>query len=197
MPSELYRITVDQYDRMLEVGILTTDDRVELIDGYLMTRTGQTPAHVWAVESVDEVLDSLVGDAWCSRMRGPVRIPPFDEPEPDVAVARGTRLTYCRRHPDAAEIGLVVEVSDSTYDRDRGKKWEANARSGIPAYWIVNLPKRRVEVYTDPSPEGYKSRRDYQAGDSIPIVIDGQLLGHIAVADVLVPDEPVAEANGE
>ncbi len=119
---------------------------------------------------------------------------PSDEPEPDVVIARGTCDIYLRRHPDATDVVLIVEVSDTTYHRDRGKKWEANARSAIPAYWIVNLPRRRVEVYTDPTPEGYRSRQDYHSGDAIPIVIDGQPIGQVAVDDILPP--PLAEGNG-
>lgn len=192
-PSEFYRFTVDQYERMGEAGILTEDDRVELIDGYVVAKMGKGPEHFWVVETVDEMMKALLaGRALCTRREGTTRMPPVDEPEPDIAVARGTRASYLRRNPDASEIALVVEVSDTTYHRDRGKKWEANARSGIPVYWIVNLSRRRVEVYTDPSSEGYKSRRDYHFGESIPVVIDGQELGRIPVDAVLPP----AEDNG-
>jgi Uma2 family endonuclease len=194
-PAELYRFTVDQYDRMGDVGILTEDDRVELIDGYVVTKMSKKPPHVWGVESVEQLLRDLLGGAWCVRRESPARIPPFDEPEPDVFVARGTRITYLKRHPDATDIVLVVEVSDTTYHRDRGKKWDANARNGIPIYWIVNLPQRRVEVYADPGPEGYRSRQDYHAGEAIPVVIDGQPLGQVAVDDIL-PPAPAAEGNG-
>jgi Uma2 family endonuclease len=197
-PSELYRFTVDQYERMGEAGILTEDDRVELIDGHVVTKMGKGPAHFWVVETVEGVLKALLGDAWSVRREGAARMPPSDEPEPDVVVARGTRATYLERHPAADDIVLIVEVSDTTYHRDRGKKWAANARSGIPVYWIVNLSRRRVEVDTDPAPEGYGSRQDYHAGDSIPLVIDGQVIGQVAVDDILPPPPavPAAEGNG-
>ena len=195
---ELYRFTVDQYERMGEAGILTEDDRVELIDGCVVTKMGKKPPHVWGVDSVEHLLRDMLGGAWCVRRESPARIPPRDEPEPDVVVARGTRVTYLERHPDPADIVLIAEVSDTTYHRDRGKKWDANARSGIPVYWIVNLVKRRVEVYTDPGPEGYGSRRDDHAGETIPVVIDGQVLGQVAVNDILppAPAAPPAEGNG-
>jgi Uma2 family endonuclease len=194
--SELYRFTADQYERMEEAGILTEDDRVELIGGYVVTKMGKGPAHFWVVESTEGTLKLLLGGTWCVRREGTARIPPFDEPEPDVAVARGTRATYLQRHPAPADIVLLVEVSDTTYHRDRGKKWDANARSGIPVYWIVNLPRRRIEVYTDPTPEGYRSRRDYHPGESIPIVIDGQELGQVAVDDILPPPPAVPATDG-
>ncbi len=197
-PSEFYRFTIDQYERMGEAGILTEDDRVELLDGYVVTKMGKGPAHFWVVESVEGALKTLLGGAWCVRREGTARMPPSDEPEPDVVVARGTRATYLERHPGPADIVLLVEVSDTTYHRDRGKKWDANARSGIPVYWIVDLTRRRVEVYTDPTPEGYRSRRDYYAGEASPVVIDGQLIGHVAVDDILPPPPavPAAEGNG-
>jgi Uma2 family endonuclease len=140
----------------------------------------------------------LLAAGWCLRGESPANIPPFDEPEPDVVIARGTRATYLERHPDPADIALIAEVSDTTYHRDRGKKWDANAKSRIPVYWIVNLTQRRVEVYTDPSPEGYRSRRDYHAREAIPVVIDGQPLGQVAVDDILppAPAAPPAEGNG-
>jgi Uma2 family endonuclease len=196
--SELYRFTVDQYERMVEAGILTEDDRVELIDGYVVTKMGKRPPHVWTVDSLEDLLRALLGAKWCLRGENPANIPPFDEPEPDIVIARGTRVTYLGRHPDPADIVLIVEVSDTTYHRDRGKKWEANAKSGIPVYWIVNLTRRRVEVYTDPTPEGYGSGRDYHAGEAIPVVIDGQPLGQVAVDDILppAPAGPTAEGNG-
>jgi Uma2 family endonuclease len=194
--SELYRFTVDQYERMVEVGILTEDDRVELIDGYVVTKMGKKPPHVWTVDSLEDLLRALLGAKWRLRRESPANIPPFDEPEPDVVVARGTRATYLQRHPNPADIVLLVEVSDTTYHRDRGKKWDANAKSGIPVYWIVNLPRRRIEVYTDPTLDGYRSRRDYHAGESIPIVIDGQELGRIAVDDILPPPPPAPATEG-
>lgn len=184
-PSELYRFTVDQYERMGELGILTEDDRVELIDGYVVIKMGKKPPHVWTVDSVEELLRALLGTAWRVRRESPARIPDLNEPEPDVLVARGTRTTYRTRHPEPADIVLIVEVSDTTYDRDRGKEWEANANGGIPTYWIVNLAQRRIEVYTDPSPAGYGARRDYHPGDVVPVIIDGQMLGQIAVDDIL------------
>ncbi len=189
--SDLYRFTVEPYERMGKLGILTEDDRVELIDGYLVTKRGKKPPHVWAVESVDLLLKALLV-GFCIRRESPTAMPPADESEPNILVARGSRLSYLARHPGPGDVVLVVEVSDTTYHRDRGKKWKANARSGIPAYWIVNIPARRVEVYTDPTPEGYQTRRDHQAGESIPVVIDGQEVGRVAVDEILPPTPAAA-----
>jgi Uma2 family endonuclease len=195
-PSEPYRFTVDQYERMAETGILTEDDRVELINGIVVTKIAKGPGHVWASKSVEDLLGALLGTAWCVRREEPARIPILNEPEPDGVVARGTRRAYLGRHPEPADIALVVEVSDTTYHRDRYEKSPAFARAGIPVYWIVNLLRRCIEVYTDPGPQGYATQRDYRAGDIVPVVIDGRPLGQIAVDDIL-PPEPAAERQAD
>ena len=115
----------------------------------------------------------------------PIRIPAYDEPEPDVAVVRGSNEDYRHRHPGPADVGLLVEVSLTTLDLDRGQKLAAYATAGIPIYWIVNLVDRQVEVYTGPGPGAYQARVDYKPGQAVPLVIDGQHLGDIAVDDIL------------
>jgi Uma2 family endonuclease len=195
---EPYRFTVDQYERMVETGILTEGDRVELINGIVVTKMAKGPAHVWAAKRAGNRLEPLLGDAFCLRREAPARIPTLNEPEPDLVIARGDETVYLERHPGPDEIALIVEVSDTTYRYDRDQKYPAFAKGGIPVYWIVNLSRRRVEVYTDPAPEGYGSRQDYRAGDAIPVVIDGQPLGRVAVDDILPPPPavPAAEGNG-
>jgi Uma2 family endonuclease len=189
-----YRFTVDQYERMAEVGILTEADRVELINGIVVTKMAKGPEHVWASKSVEDLLEPLLGTAWCVRREEPARIPALNEPEPDGVVARGTRRAYLRRHPEPHEIALIAEVSDTTYRYDRGDKYRAFAQAGIPVYWIVNLVERRIEVYTRPTKAGrYRSHKDFRPGQQIPVVIDGRPIGQVAVDDILPPP---AEGNG-
>ena len=198
-PPELYRFTVDQYERMGEAGILTEDDRVELIDGFVVTKMGKKPPHVWAVDSVEQLMRDALGRAWCVRGESPARIPPFDEPEPDVVVARGTRVTYLARHPAPADIVLIVEVSDTTYHRDRGKKWDANRQERH-----LGLLDRQPRQATGRGLHRPDSRNDtvlvgtITPGEVIPVIIDGQQLGQVAVDDILppLPAEPMAEGNG-
>lgn len=90
---------------------------------------------------------------------------------------------------------LVADVSDTTYPYDRDQKYLALARAGIPVYWIVNLPARSIEVHTDPGPEGYATQRDHDSADVIPVAIDGQELGQIAVDDI-VPPQSAETTNG-
>jgi Uma2 family endonuclease len=122
---------------------------------------------------------------WTTRQQQPVRIPDFDEPEPDVTILRGANADYKHRHPERADVALVVEVSDATLDYDQGVKLSAYAKGAIPVYWIVNLVDRQVEVYTDPSLGGYLSHRDFKPGEAVPVVIDGNEIGGIADADIL------------
>ena len=97
---------------------------------------------------------------------------------------RGTIDDYASRHPEPRDIALVTEVADTTLAKDRRRK-RTYGPAGIPVYWIVNLPGRRVEVYTGPTSDGYASRVDYAPGEAIPLVIDGETVGQIAVTDIL------------
>jgi Uma2 family endonuclease len=179
---EIYRIAVDEYERM--AGALN-DPRVELIDGYLVRKMGKQPPHIWVVRSILQALGTLLPNGWTCSKEDPVRIPEFDEPEPDVAVIRGSKDDYRVRIPEPGDVTLVIEVSESTLDRDQGKKLDAYAKGGIPIYWIVNLVHRRVELYTGPGPGGYSSCELFTAGADVPVVINGALVGRIAVSDIL------------
>jgi Uma2 family endonuclease len=97
---------------------------------------------------------------------------------------RGTIRDFSRRAPGPGDVGLVVEVSDTSLAQDR-KMAEIYSASGIPFYWIVNLADRKIEVHCDPGPAGYRSRTDYLAGRNVPVVIDGVEIGRIAVVDIL------------
>jgi Uma2 family endonuclease len=182
--AELYRINVSEYERLMALGALD-DSGIELIDGYLVRKMGKNPPHVWSVDATEIGLARVLPTGWLLRRESPVRIPDFDEPEPDIAVARGTRVDYKTRHPGPSEVGLLVEVAESSLDRDRGEKLQAYARARIPIYWIVNLIDRRVEVYTDPNETGYRGHVDYPRGSHVPVLLDGVALGTLAVDDLL------------
>ena len=121
-----------------------------------------------------------------------MRIPDYDEPEPDVAIVRGTDADYEHRIPTAADVALLVEVSDSTLSQDRGKKLLVYAKGRIPLYWIVNLVNRQVEVYSRPGKNGYRSHKTFASGEQVPVKIGGQELPPIAVDSIL----PRREATG-
>jgi Uma2 family endonuclease len=182
--AELYRISVDEYERLVSAGALD-DPRLELIDGYLVRKMAKSPPHVWSVDVTELGVPPLLPAGWLVRRESPVRIPGFDEPEPDVAVVRGKREDFKKRHPNAGEIGLLIEVAESSLDRDRGEKLQAYARGGIPVYWIVNLIDERIEVYTDPAAGAYRTRRDFARGSEAPVTLGGIELGRLRVDDLL------------
>jgi Uma2 family endonuclease len=191
----LYRMTVDEYEQLAEANVLL-DRRVELIDGYLVRKMTTKPPHVWAVDAAREKLDRLVPIGWDLREEKPVRIPAFDEPEPDVSIVSGTRDDYVDHHPGPGEIGLLVEVSESSLTWDKGPKLAAYARAEVPVYWIINLVERQIEVYSDPRPEGfYRDCRVFRPGDEVPVVIAGSGVGTIPVTDLLPPGKPNAAAS--
>lgn len=111
------------------------------------------------------------------------------EPEPDLSVVIGSPRDYFLRHPQPAEIALVVEVSDATLAQDRTLKKKLYAAAAIPVYWLVNLPDKQIELYSNPlttvSGPDYGQRHTYGLPDLIPVTIAGETTGHMAVADLL------------
>jgi Uma2 family endonuclease len=111
------------------------------------------------------------------------------QPEPDFAVVRGSPADYETRQPGPADVGLVIEVADSSLLRDQRDKTRIYARAALPCYWIVNLVDRQIEVYGQPSGPttvpAYGSLQLYQPGDSIPLILDGATAGTVAVSDLL------------
>ncbi len=175
-------MTVDEYERL--AGLLD-DPRVELINGYLVKKMAQKPQHTWAVETARGFLERVLPGGWFIREEKPVRIPRFDEPEPDLAVIRGMRDDYRGRHPEPQDIAVLVEVAESSIERDQREKRSAYAQGGIPVYWIVNLNDRQVEVYSLPAEDGYRSVEVFRPGDEVPLVIAGVEAGRIKVSDLL------------
>jgi Uma2 family endonuclease len=178
------RITVDEYERIGESGALNDPKKIELIDGYLVTKMSKSAEHGFSTKAVLKGLERTLPPGWTGRQEQPVRIPEYDEPEPDISIVRGSDADYRHRIPNATDVGLVVEVSRKNPSADR-QQGNIYGRSGIPIYWIVNLFDRRVEVYTDPGPAGYASRTDFVSGQIVPVVIAGTPCGQIAVDDIL------------
>jgi Uma2 family endonuclease len=182
----LHRITVYEYERIIASGALEDPNRVELIDGYMVDKMAKNPEHSFAATATHQALVDRLPAGWLARKEEPVRIPAYNEPEPDVAVVRGINADYRHRTPEPGDVALLVEVSDSTLGPDRVLKLAAYATDGIPVYWIVNLVDRQVEVYTRPVKAGrYRSRKDYKPGQQVPVTIGGQQLRPIPVDDLL------------
>jgi Uma2 family endonuclease len=178
------RITVDEYERMAASGVFNEPKKIELIDRYLVTKTPKSPEHSFSTNRLLKALERVLPPGWTPQKEDPVRIPAYDKPEPDVSIVRGVEADYRHGIPVVADLGLVVEVSRTNPSADR-LQGNLYARGGIPVYWIVNLADRLVEVYTDRGSDGYVSRQDCLSGQQVPVVIDGQQVGQIAVDDIL------------
>ena len=188
LPAPIYRLSVAQYQQMARAGILTEEDRVELLEGVLVTKMGKNPPHVWSSCQTQNALLRLVPAGWCVYQEQPL-VADESTPEPDGMVVRGRWEDYKGRPPHAAEAVLIVEVADSSLQRDQQEKRRIYARAGIPIYWIINLIGLRIEVYTDPTgPDAlpdYRMRRDYGPDDEVPLVIEGREVARLAVRDLL------------
>lgn len=182
----LHRITVDEYDRITAAGALEDPSRIELIDGYMVEKMAEKPGHTCATTQTMRALESRLPPNWPARKEEPVRIPDYDEPEPDITVVRGSVFDYRQRTPAPADVALLVETSETTLRQDRGPKRTVYARAGIPVYWIVNLVDRQVEVCTRPDGEGrYLSRKVFKPGQQVLVVVAGQELPAIPVDEIL------------
>lgn len=198
VPSPLYRMSVEQYEAMVASGVFQTRDRIHLINGYLVAKMTQYPPHIFANDMVAiELTRILPARGFFIRPAEPIRLPAqASAPEPDRCVVRGTPLDYGRRYPGPADIVLLIEVADSSLGQDRKLASAVYGPAGIAVYWIIDVVHRQVEIYTDPVPDGYRSKTVFAEGESVPVVIDGQEFGRIAVADLFLPDLPPTEGNG-
>ena len=140
-----------------------------------MDKMGKNAGHSYTTKETLKALDSRPGRVDVSREEEPVRMPPYDEPEPDIAIVQGTDADYEFRTPTTVDVALLVEVSDSTLSQDRGKKLSGYARARIPVYWIINLVDRQVEVFSRPgrgwlpvSPRSLNARRQSPGRDRRP-----------------------------
>ena len=184
-PVPVWRVTVERYHEMIRAGVLTAADRLELLDGWLVPKMPQNPPHRGVVFRVRETLRQVLPDRWYVDGQVPITLA-ASEPEPDVVVVRGKSEQYLERHPGPRELGLVVEVADTSLVQDRLLKKAIYAEADIPLYWIVNLAERRVEVFGDPSgpikQPNYGRRRDYGPGEEVPLILDGREICRIPVA---------------
>ena len=186
--GSLRQFSVEEYHQMIRAGILDENDNVELLEGYVVHKMSRNPPHDTAIRLLSKRLERLLPPGWDYRSQSAITLSD-SEPEPVLAVVRGDERSYATCHPGVADIGLVVEVSDSTLSWDRSEKARVYARAGIETYWIINLVDHQVEVYTQPtgpsaSPE-YGQRDDISLGGSVSLILDGVVVAALAVRDLL------------
>ncbi len=188
LDASIPRFSLGRYQRMIETGILTPEDKVELLENYLVLKMPRNPRHDSTIQRMLRPLLRSLPASWDLRVQSAVALAD-SQPEPDFAVVRGSAADYENRQPGPGDVGLVIEVADSSLLRDQRDKTRIYARGVLPCYWIVNLVDRRIEVYAQPSGPtpvpAYGSFQVYQPGDAIPLVLDQISVGTIAVADLL------------
>jgi Uma2 family endonuclease len=187
--SLLWPLSVEQYHEMLRNGIIVDGEPIELLEGRLVCKMGKNPPHCVATGLIHDALARVIPSGeWFVSVQDPVTTAD-SEPEPDVSVVRGNRRQFLSAHPAPKDAVLIVEVAESSLDRDETLKKRVYAHAQVPVYWIVNLNDRTIEVYTEPTAgrrePTYKRRHDYGADDTVPVVLAGKTVGRIAVRDVL------------
>ena len=165
--ADLRLLSVQDYNRMVEAGVLAPDERVELISGQLYTMAAKGTAHSAAVTRIERVLKAHLGDRALLRFQDPIQLNDYSEPEPDVAVVKVDPLDYEDHHPAPSEVYLLIEVADSTLKRDRELKAPVYAQSGIQDYWILDVNQRQLYVFRSPTATGYASELVLSEADII------------------------------
>ena len=178
------RYTVERYLGLLHEGVLSPDDRVELLEGVIVAEPPSDPPHATGVSLAASVLAAAVGTRAAVRVQLPLVVGRLSLPEPDVAVVPGHLRDYSARHPASAL--LVIEVADSSLVQDRLTKAGIYAAGAIPDYWIVNLRTRTVEVFRAPDPEAARYRKTTTAAAGTRLEL-AALPGVTVLIDDLVP----------
>ena len=184
----LYTFTVAQYQWLEREGVFGAD-RVELIDGYVVRKGPMNPPHAVSLERVGDEMRERLPAGYCLRTEKDISLT-GSQPQPDAAIASGARDDYADHHPRPDELALIVEVADSTLEEDRTSKLRMYARSRIGIYWIVNIPDRQVEIYTQPvagNNPRYRRRQVFGEAESVSFPLGTHTIGPIAVADLLPP----------
>jgi Uma2 family endonuclease len=176
------RFTVEEYYRMTESGILTENDRVELLDGEILEMTPIGHHHATCVHALSALLTRALGDRALLWAQNPVLLPRDTEPQPDVVLLRPPLAQYWARLPQPADVLLLVEVADTSYRFDREIKLPLYAAAGVPEVWLVDLTRNVVEVFRRPEGAVYRATER---------VARGGRLTPGAFPDVAVPVEDI------
>ena len=179
------RYTVERYLGLLDEGVLSPDDRVELLNGVIVAEPPSDPPHATGVNLATAALTAAVGTRAAVRVQVPLVVGQLSLPEPDVAVVPGHLRDYSARHPTTAL--LVVEVADSSLIQDRLTKAAIYAAGGVPEYWIVNLRSRLVEVFRSPDSAAARYTQTTTATPGARLELTA-LPGAAVLVDDLLPD---------
>jgi Uma2 family endonuclease len=183
-----WRWSVEKYHEMVRAGVISEDDQVELLEGWIVEKMTKSPLHRKVTHSLRKALEHCIPEGWYVDSQEPVTLA-SSEPEPDAVVVRGSSNDFGERHPGPGDIALVAEVTDSSLPRDRVFKKRIYAAAGIAVYWVVNLVDRQIEVYSDcsnaPSGSDYARCDIFTGADNVPLVVDGRTVAEIPARAIL------------
>jgi len=180
------RYTVERYSRLVEEGVLSPDERVELLEGVIVGMAPHSPRHAAGISCAGQALRVALEDRAAVREQLTLVLGPYSAPEPDIAVVFGRVEDYYRAHPRAAL--LVVEVAETSLAADRLTKAPIYASARIPEYWIIDLRHDRIEVFRDPD-------RKLSRYGSITTTVRGERLELLALPGVSVAVDDLIPAR--
>lgn len=177
------RFNVTEYYQMAKAGILKPDDRVELLEGEIVTMSPIGNQHAVCVRRLIKLLVGLVGDQGVVDVQNPIHLDDFTEPQPDLTVSKPRMDLYAAHHPTSADVLLIIEVADTTLRFDQRVKTRLYAKAGIPEVWIVDIAHEQIIGYTDPVAQRYETTKSCKRGETVssemvPVIT-------IAVNDIL------------
>ena len=161
------RFNVTEYYQMAAAGILTPDDRVELIEGEIIKMSPIGNPHAACVARLVRLFSQLVEDNAIVWVQNPVRLSDFNEPVPDLALLKPRTDYYAARHPMPEDVLLLIEVADTSLLKDRNVKIPLYARSGVSEVWLVNLPNEVIEGYSEILNGQYSKSVEFKRGEIV------------------------------
>lgn len=172
--THVKRFTLAEYERLIELGFLTQNDRVELIRGQIIEMTVKGKLHATVSRLLLRELAKLIGDRATLQVQDPIVLPNNSEPEPDFAILSNRSDNYLTTHPNANNVLLLIEISDSSLKYDQEVKLPLYAEAGICSYWIFNLVETCLETYSEPYQKlqgefGYRLKRVVTAQETIAL----------------------------
>jgi Uma2 family endonuclease len=169
------QFTLAEYHQMIATGVLPAGDRVELIDGDVLEMAAIGSKHAAQVNRLNRIFSAFVGDDLLLSIQNPLELGPRSEPQPDLVLLRWRADYYASSHPQPEDVYLVIEVAESTVDFDRNVKAVLYAQSGIGEYWLINLVTDAIEVYRQPTPDGYQTSTTQQRGSTITLAARSEI----------------------
>jgi Uma2 family endonuclease len=165
----LARLTCDRYHAMIASGLFHEDERLELIDGYLVKKMSICSNHAGVVNALNRLLNRSLGDRVIVAVQNPISIHEYSEPEPDLVIAKFREDFYAKSHPQPEDVLLVIEVADTSLDYDLKAKVPLYAAAGIPEVWLVNLNDHTLTVFHQPEGIAYLQSTRLTAEDSVSV----------------------------